>query len=214
MSWTVEPPKGRAKTEFDRVLAMAEERSILMFCSSPDEGNFASDHYPTAWGPDKLFRIGASQADGHAYGLVQWNNVDYIFPGVDVVRANNRHIRFRGLEDDKSFTGSSVSTALASGLAALVLWLAVIGAKYSLDAGQMDVLNSKDVSRLRDVKAMKQAFKNLGAGQSLHGKFVEIWSVLEKPCSGLKKHRGKASEDIDRSRQIIFNLARDLVTKS
>ncbi|OJJ01280.1 hypothetical protein ASPVEDRAFT_82804 [Aspergillus versicolor CBS 583.65] len=214
MSWTVEPPKGKTKTEFDKVLAMAEEKNILMFCSSPDEGNFASDHYPTAWGPDKLFRIGASQADGHAYGLVQWNNVDYIFPGVDVVRANNRHIRFRGLDDDKSCTGSSVSTALASGLAALILWLAIIGAKYSLDAGQMDVLNSRDVSRLRDVKAMKQAFKNLGAGQSPHGKFVEIWSVLEKPCSGLKEHRGKAPEDIEKSRQIIFNLARDLVTKS
>lgn len=86
--------------------------------------------------------------------------------------------------------------------------------KYSLDTGQVDVLNSTDVSRLRDVRAMKQAFKNLGAGQSLHGKFVEIWSVLEKPCNGLSEHRGKASEDIQKSRQIIFNLARDLVTKS
>lgn len=214
MSWTVDPPKGKTKTEFDKVLGKAEEKNILLFCSSPDQGNFSGDHYPTAWGPDKLFRIGASQADGHAYNMVPQDNVDYIFPGVDVVRANNRHIRFRGLDDDKSFTGSSVSTALASGLAALVLWLAVIGAKYSLDVGQMDVLTSKDVSRLRRVKAMKQAFKNLGAGQSLHGKFVEIWSVLDKPCAGLREHRGKASEDIDKSRQIIFNLARDLVTKS
>lgn len=214
MSWTVDSPKGKTKAEFDKVLGKAEEKNILLFCSSPDQGDFSSDHYPTAWGPDKVFRIGASQADGHAYSLVQRDKVDYIFPGVDVVRANNRHIRFRGLDDDKSFTGSSVSTALASGLAALVLWLAVIGAKYSLDAGQVDVLNSTDVSRLREVRAMKQAFKNLGAGQSLHGKFVEIWSVLEKPCNGLSEHRGKASEDIQKSRQIIFNLARDLVTKS
>lgn len=129
MSWTVDPPKGKTKAEFDKVLGKAEGKNILLFCSSPDLGNFFSDHYPTAWGPDKVLRIGASQADGHAYSLVQPDNVDYIFPGVDVVRANNRLIRFRGLDDDKSFTGSSVSTALAAGLAALVLWLAVIGAK-------------------------------------------------------------------------------------
>ncbi|KAL2817706.1 hypothetical protein BDW59DRAFT_131874 [Aspergillus cavernicola] len=214
MSWTVEQPKGDAKTAFDMALKKAEEKGILMFCSSPDEGIFSSDHYPTAWGPDKFFRIGASQADGNPYGRVLLKQVDYLFPGVDVVRANKRDIKLRVFEDNNSFTGSSVSTALAAGLAALVLWFAIIGAKYSWDENQNDGLDNTDVKKLQGIKAMKQAFQNLGAGRDSNDKFVEIWSVLEKPAQSLKDHRGHAADDIKESRRIIFNLARDLVTKS
>ncbi|KAL4787868.1 hypothetical protein BJX76DRAFT_353902 [Aspergillus varians] len=213
MSWTIERPNGDLKSKFDKVLKWAEEKQILMFCSSPDEGIFSSDHYPTAWGAEKFFRIGASQADGNPYSRVLLKQVDYLFPGVEVVRANRRDIKLRVLDESHSFTGSSVSTALAAGLAALVLWFAIIGAKYSRDENQKDGLDSSDVKKLQDIKAMKQAFKNLGAGRDSNDKFVEIWSVLEKPSQSLKDHHGHAEDDIKESRRIIYNLARDLVTK-
>ncbi|KAL4864041.1 hypothetical protein BDV12DRAFT_205945 [Aspergillus spectabilis] len=215
MSWTIEKPRGDDKTAFDRALQKAEDKRILMFCSSPDDGVFSSDHYPTAWGPSKFFRIGASQADGNPYGRVSPSQVDYLFPGVDVVRANKRDIALRGFEDhNNTFTGSSVSTALAAGLAALVLWFVVIGAKYSRDENQTDGLDNNDVRKLQDVKAMRQAFQYLGAGRDSNDKFVEIWSVLEKAAQTLKEHRGHAAEDIKESRRTIFNLARDMVRKS
>ncbi|KAL3472351.1 hypothetical protein BJX99DRAFT_249704 [Aspergillus californicus] len=204
MSWTIEKPKGDDKLAFDRALQRAEDEGILMFCSSPDDGIFSSDHYPTAWGADKFFRIGASQADGNPYSRVSPSQVDYFFPGVDVVRANKRDISLRGCEDHNSFTGSSISTALAAGLAALVLWFGLIGAKYSQDENQMGVLDSNDVKKLQC----------LGAGRDSNDKFVEIWLVLEKAAQTLKEHRGHDAEDIKESRRTIFNLARDMVSKS
>ncbi|RDW68846.1 uncharacterized protein DSM5745_08606 [Aspergillus mulundensis] len=180
----------------------------------PDEGQYSGDHYPAAWGSHKFFRIGASQADGHPYSRVPVNQVHYLFPGVDVVRANKRGIKLRILEDNIAFTGSSVSTALAAGLAALVLWFAIIGAKYSQDENQTDGLDFTDVKKLQDIKDMKQAFQKLGAGRVPNDKFIEIWSVLERPTESLKDHHGHNKADVRESRRIIFNLARNLVTKS
>ncbi|KAL5041266.1 hypothetical protein BDW71DRAFT_212292 [Aspergillus fruticulosus] len=214
MSWTVQQPTGKEKLAFDEALGKAELNGILMFCSSADEGQYSGDHYPTAWGPQKFFRIGASQADGNPYSRVLVKQVDYLFPGVDVVRANRRDINLRILEDKIAFTGSSVSTALAAGLAALVLWFVIIGAKYSQDENLSDGLDYTDVKRMRDIKEMKEAFQKLGASQNPNEKFVEIWSVLERPTQSLKEHRGHFETDIKESRRIIFNLARNLVNKS
>ncbi|KAL4992920.1 hypothetical protein BDV10DRAFT_198732 [Aspergillus recurvatus] len=213
--WTVEVPTGKAKRAFDDALRRAEEKDVLMFCSAPDKGIDSSDHYPTAYGPDKFFHIGACKADGEPYDWVLVDKVDYLFPGVDVVRSSRYNSRLKSSDERKPFTGSSVSTALAAGLAALVLWFALIGAKYSLDEKQGDGLDTDDVEKLRGIATMKQAFKNLGAGRSSSDtKFVEIWSMLEYPAQSLRKHRGHADEDVKEARRIIFNLARDLVTKS
>ncbi|KAL4935211.1 hypothetical protein BDV06DRAFT_234533 [Aspergillus oleicola] len=215
MSWTIEKPRGDDKTAFDRALQKAEDERILMFCSSPDEGVFSSEHYPTAWGLGKFFRIGASEENGNPYSRVSLSQIDYLFPGVDVVRAHKRDIALRAFEiHTNTFTGSSVSTALAAGLAALVLWFVVIGAKYSRDEHQTDGLDDSDVKKLRDITAMKHAFQYLGAGGSSNSKFVEIWSVLNKSTQILREHRGHAAEDIKESRRTIFNLARDMVRKS
>lgn len=214
MSWTVQAPTGKLKTAFNTALAKAEEKNILMFCSSPDEGVFSGDHYPSAWGADKFFRIGASQADGHPYNWVSDHEVDYLFPGVEVVKNNSKGVVLKGVEDRKTETGSSVSTALAAGLAALVLWFVIIGAKYSGDEKQEDVLNNNDMEKLQNVKDMKQAFKNLNANQGSNAKFIEIWHVLDRSSQSLKDHRGNHYQDVREARRIICNLARDLVKKS
>ncbi|KAL4905616.1 hypothetical protein BDW74DRAFT_185133 [Aspergillus multicolor] len=187
MSWTVPQPTDAEKFAFDKALSKAEQKGILMLCSSPDEGQYSGEHYPTAWGPHKFFRIGASQADRNPYSRVLVKQVDYLFPGVDVVRTNKRDIKLRILEDNIGSTGSS---------------------------NQSDGLDYTDVKKLQDIKAMKQAFQKLGAGRDSNDEFVEIWSVLETPIQSLKDHRGRNEADIKESRRIIFNLARNLVTKS
>ncbi|KAE8548955.1 hypothetical protein EYB25_009338 [Talaromyces marneffei] len=113
---------------------------------------------------------------------------------MDVVQANKKDIKLRGVEDRKAETGSSISTALAAGLAALVLWFVVIGAKYSWDENQGrfggDGLDANDVKAIQNVRAMKQAFKKLGASRESNEKFIEIWSVLDDRARPLKDLHG------------------------
>lgn len=216
MSWTVNEPQDGRKTRLDEALSNASKKGILMFCSSPDEGVYGGDHYPTAYGPDKFFRIGASQADGHPYSWVLLDKVDYLFPGVDVVQANKKDIRLRGVEDRKGETGSSISTALAAGLAALVIWFVIIGAKYSWDENQGGVggdgLDANDVKTIQHIKEMKQAFKKLGASRESNEKFIEIWSVLDDRARALKELHG--DQNVKAARQVIHKLARNLIVKT
>ncbi|KAF9883913.1 hypothetical protein FE257_002656 [Aspergillus nanangensis] len=220
MSWTVHEPQGSDKIQFDEALAKATAKGILMFCSSPDNGKYSSDPsnhsdpYPSAYGPDKFFRIGASQANGHPYDWVVPDKVDYLFPGVDVVQANKRDIKLRGVEDRKAETGSSISTALAAGLAALVRWLVIIGAKYSSDGnqGDGDGLDSTDIRDIQNIRKMKQAFQMLGAGQESNGKFIEIWTMLDGKTKALKELHG--DQNVKAARQVIHTLARNLIVKA
>jgi hypothetical protein len=187
-----------------------------MFCSSPDEGKYSGEHYPTAYGPDKFFPIGASQADGHAYSWVSLDKVDFLFPGVDVVQANKKYIKLRGVEDRKAETGSSISTALAAGLAALVLWFVIIGVKYSWDENQGsfggDGLDANDVKAVQNIKAMKQTFKKLEASRESNEKFIEIWSVLDDRARTLKDLHG--DQNVKLARQVIYKLARNMIIET
>lgn len=215
MSWTVNDPPEGVRTKLDEALGNAAANGILMFCSSPDEGNYISgDPYPSAYGPDKFFRIGASQADGHPYSWVSLDKVDYLFPGVEVVQANKKDIKLRGVEDRKAETGSSISTALAAGLAALVVWFVIIGAKYSWDENQGggDGLDANDVKDIQNIKKMKQAFQKLGASRESNEKFVEIWTVLDDRTKALKELHG--DQNVKAARQVIHKLARNLIVKA
>ncbi|KAJ5087242.1 hypothetical protein N7456_010858 [Penicillium angulare] len=223
MSWTVDQPKGEMKERFDKALAAAAQKNILMFCSSPDEGHFkfSGDHYPTAHGPDKFFRIGASQADGQPYNWVSTDKVDYIFPGVDVVQANKQDISLNGVADRRE-TGSSISTALAAGLAALVLWFFKIGVKYASEKmgvpdshsnhDRSDNLEESDMDLVRTIEGMKYAFKELGGSSGPNEKYIEIWSVLDTRTQRLSELHEESQ--IPRARQEFYKLARNLVVKN
>ncbi len=114
-----------------QVLKTAVERNVLMFCSAPDEGKFAdSGYYPSGPWSDRFFRIGAATASGAVFDWMPEDRITYLLPGVDVIleqaakgthEANSlRTIPNRMLEFKE--TGSSVATALAAGLAAIIIY--------------------------------------------------------------------------------------------
>lgn len=214
MSWTVNKPNNDIKKQFDAVLSRAAEAGILMFCSSPDEGQYSGETYPAAYGQDALFRIGAAQADGNPYSWVAVDKVDYIFPGVDVVRTKSQNIELSSVETPE--TGSSISTALAAGLAALVLWFIRIGVVYTSENqdnqrrdGRIDGLEDRDFKTVQGYKGMKYAFTQLGADQGPNEKYVEIWSTLDERTRKLQNLHGSPEE----AREEICRLARNLVKK-
>lgn len=216
MSWTVNQLNDDMKNKLNAALSEATKEGILMFCSSADDGQFSSEQiYPAAHGRDKLFRIGAAEPDGTPYSWVPLEAVDYIFPGVDVAQAKKRDIPLWKVEDVK-VTGSSISTALAAGLAALVIWFIKAGVEYTssnrgneMHDGRSDGLDLRDMKMVQSFKGMQYAFKQLGADQSPSKKYVEIWSSLDERSRKLQGLRDSPEVALKE----ICHLARNLVTK-
>lgn len=117
MSWTLRPDgnNNTALKDLQNTINKAHAQNIILFSSLSDERpGRSTDRYPTCF--TEVIPIGAATADGERW---KWNGPDeakFIFPGDKVML----------LEPDQSsgpeVSGSSVATALASGLAALVLY--------------------------------------------------------------------------------------------
>ncbi|KAM0329394.1 hypothetical protein ACHAQA_004701 [Verticillium albo-atrum] len=182
MSWTVSPPTDADdKEKFDEAMRSAAKKKILMFCSSSDGGHYSDTDYPSASARDSLFRIGAAQDDGLPYSWAgPVDKLDYIFPGVEVVQRSSRPTP-GGLEKWKPETGSSISTALAAGLAALVVYCVKIGALHtqSNPGAKATGVTAADVELIKMHKNMKQAFDGIGASRETQHKFIEVWRLFE-----------------------------------
>ncbi|KAM0565038.1 hypothetical protein ACHAP9_008779 [Verticillium nonalfalfae] len=211
MSWTVAPPTDTEdKEKFDEAIRIAAKQKILMFCSSSDGGHYSDTDYPSASARDSLFRIGAAQDDGLPYSWAgPVDKLDYIFPGVEVVQRSSRPAPGT-LAKWKPETGSSIATALAAGLAALVVYCVKIGALHtqSNPGAKTTGVTAADVDLIKMHKNMKQAFDGIGASRETQHKFIEVWRLFESAVGELR------SGDHDSRMAVIANLARNLVRRS
>ncbi|KAM0276583.1 hypothetical protein ACHAQH_006588 [Verticillium albo-atrum] len=211
MSWAVSPPTDpEDKEKFDEAVRSAAKQKILMFCSSSDGGHYSDTDYPSASARDSLFRIGAAQDDGLPYSWAgPVDKLDYIFPGVEVVQRSSRPTP-GALAKWKPETGSSIATALAAGLAALVVYCVKIGALHtqSNPGAKTTGVTAADVELIKMHKNMKQAFDGIGASRETQHKFIEVWRLFESAVGELR------SGDHDSRMAVIANLARNLVRRS
>ena len=120
MSWTIEGTddnESYIKT-LKEAIKVAADKPILMFCAASDGGAMSDRSFPGSL-RDFVFKIGAATEDGKAWKWVgDEGNIDFIFPGHEVVQERYKEAL---LQDRNLLTGSSVATAIAAGLAALVL---------------------------------------------------------------------------------------------
>ncbi|KAK1252160.1 hypothetical protein MKX08_003347 [Trichoderma sp. CBMAI-0020] len=169
-----------AKNQGVDIISMTRDR-IVMFCSSIDEGATAIDHtYP---GRNKnCIKIGACTGTGTKLSWVSDAHSDFLVPGeanhltLDSELWNQHHIG--------SF-GSSVSTALAAGLAGVLLYCdrLIETPKESIDSTDTNAMpdalgkvkSSKAVDYLRSQGLMTEAFQRLSKGTE---KFLQIWDYL------------------------------------
>ncbi|KAI1824956.1 hypothetical protein F4861DRAFT_538412 [Xylaria intraflava] len=118
MSWTIDGTSTPANdiSAFEAAIAEAKKQKILMFCSTSDHGSISSDNYWPAKS-NECIRIGAATALGDRCTWVP-DQYDYLLPG--------KHVPFKWKRQDGVTswyeTGSSLSTALAAGLAGLLLY--------------------------------------------------------------------------------------------
>ncbi|KAK0618007.1 peptidase S8/S53 domain-containing protein [Bombardia bombarda] len=144
MSWTIRTtaPETTDMKSLHDAIKSAESADIIMFCSASDQGGHTPEKcYPGEW--DDCLRIGAATFDGDKLIWVG-DKVDFCFPGRDVpFQSNDGHTV-------TTESGSSVATAAASGLAAVLIYA--------------DRLVDGKSRRLQSRHAMKTALEKMSTG--------------------------------------------------
>lgn len=127
MSWTITPPSNETVSEkedmkeLEQAISDALTANILMFCSASDEGANQTATYPSKAQPGNIFKIGGADANGGLYDRVgDISVVDFILPGQLVASEDLTDSAL----SKQYWSGSSVATSLAAGLAALILYCA------------------------------------------------------------------------------------------
>ncbi|KAK2728384.1 intracellular serine protease [Colletotrichum kahawae] len=167
----------------------AAKAGILIFCSASDDIQAgAMDTLPYQKQPGHIFRIGAAtylgQRDGHTEDV---KRIDYFFPGNQVAEAKNP----RSSEPVK-YHGSSVGTALATGLASLLIYCARITEHRLADEkGQESSRVASTCVGLADAlrlqKNMKQALDNIKSSQWADAKYLPVWAIFKPKADDMEK---------------------------
>ncbi|OPB46193.1 hypothetical protein A0O28_0063140 [Trichoderma guizhouense] len=215
MSWTL--PKSSAenetKDELHEILEVAVKRKVIMFCSSPDAGKFTELDYPSGPWRSRFFRIGAARADGTVFEWTTEDGISFVLPGVDVVkeqagRTSSETQSFgvtSRVADFKYETGSSVATALAAGLAAMIIYcvkasiMALRIANQNMDSVIGIAITNGDLKRISEHDAMKQAFSTLGSVTT--SRFIQVWEKLDVISDKLEVAQSKVLMD-DEKREL------------
>ncbi|PKK44303.1 hypothetical protein CI102_11524 [Trichoderma harzianum] len=209
MSWTL--PKSSAENETKDELAV--KRKVIMFCSSPDAGKFTELDYPSGPWRSRFFRIGAARADGTVFEWTAEDGISFVLPGVDVVKEQagrtSSEMQSFGVTsrvtDFKYETGSSVATALAAGLAAMIIYcvkasiMALRIANQNMDSVIGIAITNGDLKRISEHDAMKQAFSTLGSVTA--SRFIQVWEKLDAISDKLEAAQSKVLMD-DEKREL------------
>lgn len=216
MSWEIEPPERQEyKDAFDNAIRKAHHRDILMFCSASDQGYFENFHYPHASDPSYIFKIGAATATGSVLDFVhdRDRNLNFLFPGKEVVLGSpDGNVSDKPLEGLVSHTGSSVATALASGLAALVLEcvrLGYIGTQMTSRPRGRGIIQREDMYKIMRRDALEHAFLSM-CGQADSNRYVDVRATFSGFTEKLKRNEGASEAQLD----VITDLARLFLRKT
>ncbi|KAH8714694.1 hypothetical protein BGZ61DRAFT_516837 [Ilyonectria robusta] len=196
MSWTLpgpEPSTNPEEDELHKVLHAAVKDKVLMVCCCPDGGKFTKSVYPSGPWPKDFFRIGAAHADGTVFKWTEEDDISFVLPGVDVIKDRVANYGSDGTKKGstnpvahfKYETGSSVAAALASGLAAMIIYcvkasiLAAKTANHNVTGPILGIgIPDDGAISVAKPEAMRQAFKSLG--HETPSRFIQIWDELDK----------------------------------
>ena len=186
MSWTFEKSKSieAAISLLETAIGKANKKDILMFNSVPDSGLTGpgiENIYPTCLKDSGIIRIGAATRSGNPS---DWSGADcdYVLPGEKIVidtintpcwLAENDGIDYASQNKGGSFTGSSYATALAAGVAALVL--------LCQDPNMIGPENTKKETypAYRTCARIKKAFGRMGIQEKTGGPmFINPWEKV------------------------------------
>lgn len=173
LSWTLKTFNYVERVELEQAVAEAKSRNILMFCSANDNGPLDDDSYPYTAAKDVAFRIGAA----NEWGIIDQNvatqgRIHFILPGTKVGMENASSAK----RSNEYRSGSSVATALAVGLAALILYCVQFQRARMLAEGQSENASKAEdaFGKLQNHEVMRKVFTNIG----VVGEYIKVWQLF------------------------------------
>jgi len=202
MSWSVSVPnKGDERDRFDAAIRRAIADGIVMFCAASDQGTTGDKTYPYASNPGAILRIGAATDTGLPTDYVgDPKELNFTFPGHEVLLKDDTPDKHLG----EVQTGSSVATALAAALAAVVLECARLGHLRTTRMPREDrermsfPITADDVTRL-DAAAVQDAFVKMSKSRT---SYIWVWETFT-PEINEKIKDGTNDEKLE----VVANLA-------
>lgn len=157
MSWTIESTESDHDIqELKKSIDAAKKANITMLCAFSDQGNNAPENtFPGFW-KNECWTIGAATSRGDASTLVDKNRVDFLFPGEQIIV--DPEASALTSSSPKPENGSSISTALAAGTAALLLFIT-------------QLVEPAFYTKLREPDRLKKAFEDLCAKETGNPKY-------------------------------------------
>lgn len=198
MSWTV---NSNSQHAFKAAIERAAKAKILMFCAASDKGKGRDINCPHNCSPNDTFRVGAVKASGQIWEWVpEPEKLDIGLPGHDVLM---KHDLPQGSEFKlESHTGSSVATALAAGLAALILECVKMGHVHSVayDVHDPDLnISEHDYLRLKTREGMMKAFTRIGMTEKL----IDVANVFARGPFEMKDNGSKLETAARIARKVL-----------
>ncbi|KAI0005738.1 hypothetical protein F4779DRAFT_34502 [Xylariaceae sp. FL0662B] len=176
MSWTIEAPiqQNEGLKRLREAIVKASLQRILMFCSTSDQGIYTKDEcWPGNFGG--CIRVGAAASTGVSLNWVNEDKVDFLLPG------KNIPCDVPGTKEKSYESGSSLATAIASGLVGALIYCTRL----------LDVERDFD---FRDRLVLEETLKAMsGNGRFL--KADEIFSDRFK--QEIARDRGRSPSSID-----------------
>lgn len=198
MSWTVRDiligdASAKATNRYEeqslealkQAIEAAKAKRIIMFCSASDEIKAKGpDSLPYAQAQGYIFRIGAAGPSGQRDMMSEdQQHINWFFPGNQVAEARDSPSK----DILKYRSGSSVSTALAAGLASLVMYLPRLMQAYYERSEEKDPDAASKFAtyagKLRARENMRRVFDIMLDPGHEDKKFLSVWGVFDLPAS-------------------------------
>lgn len=183
----------RAIENLEKAVKAAADAKILMFCSASDDiQSDAMSSLPYKAAPASIFRIGAADRNGQRDPTSEdTQRIDWFMPGNRVAEAvnpkSNSQIRWH--------TGSSVSTALAAGLASLIIYCThILRAHYEHTSQVPQATEAARMAEALQIPTdLRRAFDSIDSPNWSDKKFLPVWETFRHATADLNRPTGDHS---------------------
>ncbi|KAJ0322217.1 hypothetical protein COL5a_008825 [Colletotrichum fioriniae] len=246
MSWTIRNGNNKIPEatlmELRNVVSACEgtgsqrRRIPIMFCAASDDGiQGRSQHgnreeFPREINNVKVLCIGVADPHGQVWPEVtDQNGLNYLFPGVDIKDVFEDDSRdsdtisealdsqISDLVTRNERTGSSVATALAAGLAALIIHCTKLGHYYTNawkgpESRREETITQQFVDQIATYEGMQNALDNLSSGSRSGTKYANPSKDFACAIQDLRQYdvQGGAANNLPQSLKPIATLCRNL----
>ncbi|KAB2568871.1 hypothetical protein DBV05_g12452 [Lasiodiplodia theobromae] len=188
MSWTIEKTGDNQASlgKLKAAINKAVNQNILLFCAANDQ--ISDDESYPGYITREQFKIGAATEFKKAWEGTGEIPVNYILPGKDVIM--ERPELDVPLDKCTKATGSSISTALAAGLAALILYCVKMAACHYAASNNQEgnPITFNDFQKLKNFNRMNEAISRIG----LENRYIKVDKFFKfKDNPGVKSKEEK-----------------------